>query len=134
MKKKTVKGPDGKDKEETTEETEQTTVLSEETTTKEPEEIPVPDDTTVEEQTLGPEPEIDEEVSRLVDAGMPIRTEATEATAEQTIGAVPYETAAPGETIIGYLEDGSTVVIVEDYTGEGSVYDDGDDDGYIVAR
>ena len=115
--------------EETTEETEQTTVLSEETTTEEPEEIPVPDDTTVEEQTLGPEPEIDEEVSRLVDAGMPVRTEATEATAEQTIGAVSYETQS-------YEEWASQVAAQEGWelvTGE-HTWEEGNGDYTIVAR
>ena len=106
---------------------------SEETTTEELKEIPVPEDTTEEIQTLAPAETLDPDVSSAVAAGVEVKPAETEATTEQTIGAVPYETAAQGE-VIGYLEDGSTVVVNVDFTGELEDGDDGDDSGYIVAR
>ena len=109
-----VTTPD-ENKDETTEEE-----ISEETTTEELDEIPVPEVTTEEIQTLAPVDTLAPEVSSAIDEGVEVKPAQTQATTEQTVGAVPYETFAPGEII--YFEDGGSAEFI---TGEGK---DGSDE------
>ena len=102
----------------TPKETEAEEEISEETTTEELDEIPIPEVTTVEIQTLAPVDTLAPEVSSAIEEGVEVKPAQTQATTEHTVGAVPYETAAPGEII--YFEDGGSAEFV---TGE---LEDGD--------
>ena len=111
----------------TPEETEAEEEISEETTTEELDEIPIPEVTTVEIQTLAPVDTLAPEVSSAIEEGVEVKPAQTQATTEQTVGAVPYETFAPGEII--YFEDGGSAEFI---TGEGT-WEEGSYTGQIYA-
>ena len=115
--------------EETTTAEESDEETSEETTTEELKEIPVPENTTEEIQTLAPAETLDPDVSSAVAAGVEGKPAETEATTEQTIGAVSYETQSYEEWASQIGEAWGLEVVTGEHTWE-----EGNGDYTIVAR